>query len=73
MHAALEEKGRLHWLDQDFESLSDPGRYEIDERDRYRRLKRVSQLSRKQLSAAREVAAWREVEAQRRDVYKRQW
>lgn len=72
MHAALEEKGRLHWLDQDFESLSDPGRYEIDERDRYRRLKRVSQLSRKQLSAAREVAAWREVEAQRRDV-PRKW
>ncbi|WP_139653111.1 ribonuclease D [Raoultibacter phocaeensis] len=72
MHAALEEKGRLHWLDQDFEALSDPKRFETDERERYRRLKRVSQLSRKQLSAAREVAAWRELEAQRRDL-PRKW
>ena len=72
MHAALEDKGRLHWLDQDFESLSDPSRYETNERERYRRLKRVSQLSRRQLSAAREVASWRELEAQRRDV-PRKW
>lgn len=72
MHEALEKKGRLHWLDQDFESLSDPARYEADEYERFRRLKRVSQLSRKQLSAAREVAAWREFEAQRRDI-PRKW
>lgn len=72
MHAALEEKGRIHWLDQDFEALSDPSRYEVNEQERYRKLKRVSQLSRRQLSAAREVAAWREIEAQRRDV-PRKW
>ena len=72
MRAALEEKGRLHWLDHDFEGLSDPARYEANERERFRRLKRVSQLSRRQLSAAREVAAWRELEAQRRDV-PRKW
>ena len=72
MRAALEEKGRLHWLDHDFEELSDPARYEAIERERYKRLKRVSQLSRRQLSAAREVAAWRELEAQRRDV-PRKW
>ena len=72
MRAALEEKGRLHWLDHDFEELSDPARYEANERERFRRLLRVSQLSRRQLSAAREVAAWRELEAQRRDV-PRKW
>ena len=72
MRAALEEKGRLHWLDHDFEELSDPARHEANERERFRRLKRVSQLSRRQLSAAREVAAWRELEAQRRDV-PRKW
>ncbi|WP_418830924.1 ribonuclease D [Paraeggerthella sp.] len=72
MRAQLERKGRLSWLDRDFKEMSDPAKYATDERSRYRRLKRVSQLSRRQLSAAREVAAWRELEAQRRDV-PRKW
>lgn len=72
MRAALEEKGRLTWLAHDFEEMSDPAKYAVNERERFRRLKRVSQLSRRQLSAAREVAAWRELEAQRRDV-PRKW
>lgn len=72
MRAALEEKGRLSWLDRDFEELCDPARYAPRERERFRRLKRASQLSRRQLSAAREFAAWREAEAQRRDV-PRKW
>lgn len=72
MRAALEKKGRLAWLDHDFEELSDPRRYDTNERMRYKRLKRVSQLSRRQLSAAREVASWRELEAQRRNV-PRKW
>ncbi len=72
MRASLEAKGRLVWLQHDFEELVDPSRYAVNERERYRRLKRVSQLSRRQLSAAREVAAWREIEAQRRDV-PRKW
>ena len=72
MRAELERRGRLAWLARDFEDMSDPAKYAADERGRYRRLKRVSQLSRRQLSAAREVAAWRELEAQRRDV-PRKW
>lgn len=72
MYAALEEKGRLQWLRRDFDDLVNPKRYETNERERFRRLKRVSQLSRRQLSAAREVAAWRELEAQYRDV-PRKW
>ena len=72
MRAQLVELGRLSWLDRDFEDLADPARYAANERERYKRLKRVSQLSRRQLSAAREVAAWRELEAQRRDV-PRKW
>ncbi len=72
MRAALEKKGRLSWLDHDFEELCDPKRYVADGRERYRRLKRASQLNRRQLSAAREFAAWREAEAQRRDV-PRKW
>lgn len=72
MRSALEEKGRLGWLENDFNELIDPKRYALNERERYRRLKRVSQLSRRQLSAAREVASWRELEAQRRDI-PRKW
>lgn len=72
MRDRLETKGRLGWLANDFAELADPARYEEDPRLRYRRLKRGSSLSRKQLSAAREAAAWREVEARKRDV-PRKW
>ncbi len=72
MKKALEDQGRLHWLDPEFAEMADPARFESDERERYRRLKRVGQLSRRQLAAAREVAAWRELTAQRRDV-PRKW
>ena len=53
MRAQLVELGRLSWLDRDFEDLADPARYAANERERYKRLKRVSQLSRRQLSRAR--------------------
>lgn len=72
MTKELTEKGRLTWLDHDFEELVDPARYEQDPRERYRRLKRGNQLTFQQLSAAREVAAWRETEAQRRNI-PRKW
>ena len=72
MSASLSAKGRLSWLDRDFEDMCDPARYEACERKRFRRLKRASQLSPRQLSAAREFAAWRETTAQKRDV-PRKW
>lgn len=72
MSEELRAKGRLQWLTSDFEALVDPTKYEIDERERFRRLKRVSSLSRRQLAAAREVAAWRELHAQMRDI-PRKW
>lgn len=68
----LREKGRLEWLDAEFEELSKPETYMVDERDRFRRLKHVTQLSRRQMAAAREMAAWREIEARRRNV-PRKW
>lgn len=68
----LTEKNRLAWLEEDFARMSDPAQYEADPRERYRRLKRVSHLSPRQLSAARELAAWREVEAAKRNI-PRKW
>lgn len=68
----LTEKGRLAWLDEDFARMSDPQRYFHDPYERYRKLKRVSHLSLRQLSAARELAAWRENEASKRNI-PRKW
>ncbi len=55
----LQAKGRLSWLDNDFAALSDPANYVSDANQRFKRLKRVGQLSRRQLSAAREAATRR--------------
>ena len=68
----LEKSGRLSWLKHDFEELSNPQRFMVDPRKRFRHLKRGNQLSRKQLSGARELAAWREERAISRNV-PRKW
>lgn len=72
MRAELEAKGRLQWLEQEFEVMSRPETYMADERERFRRLKHITQLSRRQMAAAREMAAWREITARKRNV-PRKW
>ena len=72
MSNQLAKTNRLHWLNSDFEALADESKYTTDPRERYIHLKRVSQLSRPQLSAARELAAWREQKAQSCDI-PRKW
>ena len=72
MKDTLTEKGRMSWLDAEFEEMTDPATYIADERERFRRLKHFTQLSRRQMAAAREIAAWREIEARKRNV-PRKW
>lgn len=72
LHARLISLGRLEWLSDDFAELANQKRYEILPNERYKKLKRVNQLSRRQLSAARELAAWREKIAMKRDI-PRKW
>jgi ribonuclease D len=67
----LKDGGRTDWLAADFVRLEDPATYEILPREQWRRVKRISSLNRRQLAVAREVAAWRENEAMRRDIPKR--
>lgn len=67
----LERAGRLGWLADDFERLADPATYEVDPRAQYLRVKRASTLDRRSLGVLREAAAWRELEARRRDLPKR--
>ena len=72
MCTLLKKKGRLGWLANDFAELSSIEHYVVDERERYRKLKHVSQLTRRQMAAAREMAAWRELQAQSRNI-PRKW
>lgn len=67
----LAAAGRLGWLADDFERMADPATYAVIPEEQYRRVKRASSLDRRSLAVLREVAAWREVEAQTRDVPKR--
>lgn len=67
----LERTGRTAWLSADFARLENPATYSPDPRELWRKIKKVSSLNRRQMAVAREVAAWRESEAMRRDVPKR--
>ena len=72
MTRKLEKQGRLHWLDAEFADMVAVSNFEVDDRERYLRVKRVGHLSRRQLSAAREVTAWREATARKRNI-PRKW
>lgn len=67
----LNEGGRMAWLEKDFRRMEDSATYVVVPEEQWRRVKRISSLNRRQLGVAREVAAWREREAIRRDVPKR--
>lgn len=71
LHKQLTDAGRLGWLANDFEKMADPATYESHPEEQYRRVKRASSLDRRSLAVLRELAAWREIEAQKRDVPKR--
>jgi ribonuclease D len=63
----LEKNGRLSWLDEEMAALSDPATYRTDPWEAWRRLKPRS-TSPRFLATLRELAAWREREAQERDL-----
>ena len=69
--ARLERDGRTAWLAGDLANLSDPTLYEIRPEEQFRRIKRASSLSRRQLGVMQQAAAWREREAMRRDLPRR--
>ncbi len=62
----LAKSGRTGWLDEEMAILTDPATYELDPETSWRRLKFRSRNPR-YLGVLKEVAAWREREAQRRD------
>lgn len=65
--ADLDKRGRTEWVREEMQILSSPGTYESDPALAWMRLKgRVRKP--KELAVMMEVAAWREREAQSRDV-----
>jgi ribonuclease D len=63
----LERTGRQGWVAQELSVLANPRTYEQPPEEAWRRLK-VRSRDRRFLAIARELAAWREREAQRRDL-----
>lgn len=67
LQVKLEKSGRLAWVASEMEALHNRSFYETDPMEAYERLK-VRRPSPRLLAILREVAAWREIEAQRADV-----
>jgi ribonuclease D len=65
--ARLQSSGRADWLGEEMAALTDPANYATDPQQAWRRIKSRSGSGRL-LAVLRELAAWREREAQGRDV-----
>ena len=67
LRSRLERTARLDWLDDEMELLTSPATYEQHPDDAWERLRHRARKPR-DLAALIELAAWREAEAQSRDV-----
>lgn len=68
----LRSLGRTTWVRDETRMFADPEHYRADPRKAYKRVKRVSSCTRRQLAVARELAAWREHRAETRNI-PRKW
>lgn len=63
----LESQGRNQWIEGEMASLLNPARYRVDPNEAWRRIK-IRRPKREALAVLRELAAWRERTAIRRDL-----
>ena len=63
----LHRNDRAGWLEEEMKILTDPATYTIDPRESWRRFK-LRGGSRRTLALLRELAAWREIAAQQRNL-----
>lgn len=71
LRGRLEAEDRLSWLESEFDRMADPATYEVVPEEQFKRIKRISSLKPRQLGVLLRLAAWREREAQRRDIPRR--
>lgn len=67
LRAVLAENGRLHWMDEEADILKNPETYVVHPQDAWQKIKHRSHNG-KFLTVLRELAAWRERRAQRKDT-----
>jgi ribonuclease D len=63
----LEGSGRAEWLEEEMATLTDPATYRLDPEEAWRRIKSRGG-NRRFFAVLKELAAWREREAQKRDI-----
>ncbi len=63
LHQQLQEKNRLHWLEEDFARLTDVKEYQVDLEQMWRKVKGFGRLRGIQLAILQRLAAWREQRA----------
>lgn len=67
LEARIEKDARHHWMEQEVSILLDPATYQLDPVNSWKRLK-IRSGSKQHVAILMQVAAWREREAQRRNV-----
>ena len=67
----LDELGRSGWMREESAKFEKPELYDAPPAELYRKVKRHGSLDSRGLAVLRELAAWRDVEAQRRDRNRR--
>ncbi len=67
LKARIAEAGRLDWISEEMAALTDPANYRTDPAEAWRKI-RLRNPSGPSLAVLREVARWREEEAQTRDL-----
>ena len=67
LRAQLDASGRASWLDEEMAELTHPSTYQLDPVESWKRLK-TRGGNRRFLTILREIAAWREIAAQQRDI-----
>jgi ribonuclease D len=69
LHADLEQRGRVGWVEEELRTLEDPERFAVvPPEERYRSVKGWMRLHGRELAVLRALAAWRERAASRANV-----
>ncbi len=68
LYEALEQHGRLTWLEDEFRQLSSPALYEAPPQQAWLKVKGTNRLKGASLSILQALAAWREQRAQDKDL-----